>query len=287
MNFDKLTEKIKSFLQEAQTLATRRSHQSLEPEHLLKVMLDDSDALVAKLVRGCDGDLVKLKNSIDLAISKIPSVSGSGAGQLRLSGDLGKIVADAQTVSEKAGDRFVTTERILQAMIMAKKTDVSGYLEGAGISDSKLNQAINDILGPAINFELFSKGVLGKHRRNITPEQFTAFVAEFKRLLIGTYASTVFEYSGQKINYLPFSNPDNKDRVKVRTEFLTQSGGKIPMTFSMNKRGDTQWRVYNIKVQTPDATIELIPLFRNDYSDRISKVGIDKLIEEMRAINNS
>lgn len=151
----------------------------------------------------------------------------------------------------------------------------------------KLNQAINDILGPAINFELFSKGVLGKHRRNITPEQFTAFVAEFKRLLIGTYASTVFEYSGQKINYLPFSNPENKDRVKVKTEFITQSGGKIPMTFSMNKRDDTQWRVYNIKVQTPDATIELIPLFRNDYSDRISKVGIDKLIEEMRAINNS
>ncbi|MGH1377702.1 MAG: ATP-dependent chaperone ClpB [Alphaproteobacteria bacterium] len=145
MNFDKLTEKTKSFLQEAQTLATRHSHQSLEPEHLLKVMLDDSDALVAKLVRGCDGDLVKLKNSIDLAISKIPSVSGSGAGQLRLSGDLGKIVADAQTVSEKAGDRFVTTERILQAMVMAKKTDVSGYLEDAGVYDAKLNKAINSV----------------------------------------------------------------------------------------------------------------------------------------------
>ena len=151
----------------------------------------------------------------------------------------------------------------------------------------KLDKAINDILGPAINFELFSKGVLGKHRRDITPQQFDAFVAEFKRLLIGTYASTVFEYSGQKINYLPFSNPKNKDRVKVVAEFLTQSGGKIPMTFSMNIRDDTKWRVYNIKVQTPDATIELIPLFRTDYSDRISKVGIDKLIEEMREINNS
>ncbi len=150
----------------------------------------------------------------------------------------------------------------------------------------KLNTAINDILGPAINFELFSKGVLGKHRRNITPQQFNAFVVEFRRLLIGTYASTVFEYSGQEIKYLPFSNPNKKDRVKVKTEFVTQSGGKIPMVFSMNLRDDTQWRVYNIKVQTPEATIELIPLFRNDYADRISKVGIDKLIEEMREINN-
>ncbi|PCI97834.1 MAG: ATP-dependent chaperone ClpB [Alphaproteobacteria bacterium] len=145
MNFDKLTEKTKSFLQEAQTLATRHSHQSLEPEHLLKVMLDDSDALVSKLVRGCDGNLTALKSAVNLAISKFPSVSGSGAGQLRLSGDLGKVVADAELIGEKAGDRFVTTERILQAMIMAKKTDVSGYLDDAGLSDAKLNQAINDV----------------------------------------------------------------------------------------------------------------------------------------------
>ena len=145
MNFDKLTEKTKSFLQEAQTLATRHSHQSLEPEHLLKVMLDDSDALVSKLVRGCDGNLATLKNSVNLAISKFPSISGSGAGQLRLSGDLGKIVANAELIGEKSGDRFVTTERILQAMIMAKKTDVSGYLDDAGLSDAKLNQAINDV----------------------------------------------------------------------------------------------------------------------------------------------
>ena len=151
----------------------------------------------------------------------------------------------------------------------------------------KLDKAINDILGPAINFELFSKAVLGKHRRDITPEQFKAFVVEFKRLLIGTYASTVFEYSGQSINYLPFSNPKNKDRVKVETEFVTNAGEKIPMTFSMNIRGDEQWRVYNIKIQTKEATIELIPLFRNDYSDRISRSGIDKLIKEMRQINNS
>ena len=150
----------------------------------------------------------------------------------------------------------------------------------------KLNQAINDIIGPAINFELFSKGVLGKHRRTITKEQFDDFVVEFKRLLIGTYASTAFEFSDEKINYLPFSNPKNKDRVKVKTEFITKNNQKIPMTFSMNIRDDSEWKVYNIKIQTPEATIELIPLFRNDYSDRISKHGIDNLISEMRKIND-
>ena len=145
MNFDKMTEKTKSFLQEAQTLATRYGHQSLEPEHVLKVMLDDSDGLVMKLIRGCDGNFNDLKKSVELAISKFPVVEGSGAGQLRLSGDLAKIFANAENVSEKAGDRFVTTERVLQAMIMAKKSDVSGYLEDVGINDNNINKAINDM----------------------------------------------------------------------------------------------------------------------------------------------
>ncbi len=145
MNFDKLTEKVKTFLQEAQTLATRHSHQSLEPEHMLKVMLDDADGLVSKLVRICDGNFEQLKRSIDAAISKFPVVEGSGAGQLRLSSDLAKIFANAEDISKKAGDSFVTTERILQAMLMAKKSDIAGYLRDAGITDTKLNAAINDM----------------------------------------------------------------------------------------------------------------------------------------------
>lgn len=145
MNFDKLTEKTKSFIQQAQSLAVRYGHQSLEPEHVLKVMLDDPDALVRKLLRSCEADEASLKASLERAISKFPVVEGSGAGQLRLSGDLAKIFANAEQVAEKAGDRFVTTERLLQAMIMAKKSDVAGYLEDVGMTDAKLNAAINDV----------------------------------------------------------------------------------------------------------------------------------------------
>ncbi|MGN7439140.1 MAG: ATP-dependent chaperone ClpB [Alcanivorax sp.] len=145
MDFDKLTEKTKSLLQQAQTLAIRHGHQSLEPEHLLKVMLDDESGLVSKVIRGAGGNVALLKASVEGAVSKFPVVEGSGAGQLRLSADLGKIFANAEKVSEKAGDRFVTTERVLQAMIMAKRTDVAGYLEDAGINDQTLNEAINDV----------------------------------------------------------------------------------------------------------------------------------------------
>ncbi|MCB1531429.1 MAG: ATP-dependent chaperone ClpB [Alphaproteobacteria bacterium] len=145
MNFDKFTEKTRTFFQEAQTLATRKGHQSLEPEHLLRVMLDDPDAIANKLIKAAKGDPVRLKQSLDAALAKLPEVSGPGAGQLRLSSDLVKTGDNALNLAEKSGDKFVTVERLLQAMVMAKKSDVAGYLEDAGVTDKALNQAINDM----------------------------------------------------------------------------------------------------------------------------------------------
>ena len=145
MDFDKLTEKVKSFLQQAQTIAMRSGHQSLEPEHLLKVMLEDDTNIVQRLIEAANGDATKLKQSAEVALSKLPQVTGSGAGQLRLSTDLSKIIDNALTLSEKAGDSFVTAERILQAMSLAKATDIEEYLRNAGVTPTGLNQAINAI----------------------------------------------------------------------------------------------------------------------------------------------
>jgi len=145
MDFDKLTEKSRTFIQQAQTLAARSNHQSLEPEHILRVMLDDEDAIVSRLIQACDGDEARLQKDVNTAIAKFPSVTGSGAGQLRLSGDLSKIFDNALNLSEKAGDKFITAERILQAMVMAKSTDLGGMFEDANIGPEALNQAINSM----------------------------------------------------------------------------------------------------------------------------------------------
>jgi len=145
MDFDKLTEKSKSALQAAQTLAMRSDHQSLEPEHMLKTMLDDEDGLIKKLIKTTDGNVAKLIGSLEAALAKLPAVSGPGSGQLRVSSDLAKILDNALKLAEKSGDKFVTLERVFQAMIMAKKTDVGGYLEDAKVFDTNVNRAINDI----------------------------------------------------------------------------------------------------------------------------------------------
>jgi len=145
MDFEKLTEKSKSLLQQAQTLAMRSDHQSLEPEHVLKVMLDDEDAITARLVQSCGGDTGRLKKEVESALAKLPAVSGPGAGQLRISTDLAKILDNALKLSEKAGDKFVTAERILQAMSMAKASDIAGMLGDSNVTPEGLNSAINNM----------------------------------------------------------------------------------------------------------------------------------------------
>lgn len=145
MDFERLTEKTRSFLQKAQTLAMRHKHQSLEPEHLLRVMLDDEDGQVKKLLKNAGADLSKLQRELDQAVAKFPVVTGSGSGGLRISTDLSKIFDTALNLSEKSGDKFVTAERILQAMALAKATDIEGIFQQSGATAAALNQAINEM----------------------------------------------------------------------------------------------------------------------------------------------
>lgn len=145
MDFERFTEKSRGFMQKAQTLAMRQKHQSLEPEHLLRVMLDDEDGQIPMLIRNAEGDAVKLRQQLDVEIAKFPRVEGPGAGQLRLSSDLAKMLDHALELSEKSGDKYVTGERILQAMSMAKKSNIADVLHNAALTDTALNQAINNM----------------------------------------------------------------------------------------------------------------------------------------------
>ena len=145
MDFDKFSEKFRSLLQKAQTLAMRSKHQSLEPEHLLKVMLEDEDGQILRLIKTAGGESALLKKSIEQSLAKLPAVEGPGAGGLRLSNDLAKIMDSAQQLAEKAGDKFLTTERVLQAMTLAKASEITGHLEEAGVTAAHMNTAINEL----------------------------------------------------------------------------------------------------------------------------------------------
>ncbi|WP_439515565.1 ATP-dependent chaperone ClpB [Oceanibaculum nanhaiense] len=145
MDIEKFTERSKGFLQSAQTMALTRGHQRLMPEHLLKVLLDDSEGLAANLIRASGGDPAKALSTVDAALEKLPCVEGSGAGQVYLSPELARILDQATKIAEKAGDKFVTAERLLLALALAEGSDAGKALKEAGLTPQKLNEAINDV----------------------------------------------------------------------------------------------------------------------------------------------
>lgn len=143
MDFDKFTEKSKGYLQKAQTLAMRNKHQSMEPEHLLRVMLDDEERLIQKLIESAGGDPNKVARLTDAAVAKIPVVTGSGAGGLRISTDLSKMLDSALILAEKSGDKFISGDRVLQAMSLLRGSHVEELLTESGVTPQGLNEAIN------------------------------------------------------------------------------------------------------------------------------------------------
>jgi len=128
MDFEKYTDRSKGFIQAAQTLALGRNHQRFTPEHLLSVLIEDKEGLAANLIAAAGGRPEDVRSGTDAALSKIPSVEGSGAGQVYLAPEMARLFESAQEIAEKAGDRFVTAERLLLALTMAKDTPAAEIL---------------------------------------------------------------------------------------------------------------------------------------------------------------
>lgn len=145
MNIEKYTERARGFIQSAQSLAIREGHQQFTPEHILKVLLDDEEGLAAGLIEKAGGRSREALRDTELALSKLPKVHGAGAGQLYLSPATARILDNAERIAQKAGDSYVTVERLLLALAMEKGTEAAKILERAGISPQLLNAAIEDL----------------------------------------------------------------------------------------------------------------------------------------------
>jgi ATP-dependent Clp protease ATP-binding subunit ClpB len=143
MNFEKYTERARGFVQSAQSLAQRESHQQFAPEHLLKVLLDDPEGLASGLIGQAGGDARLAHRLTEQAISRVPKVTGSAAGQVYLAPGLARVFTAAEKAAEKTGDSFVTAELLLLALTLEKDTEAGKALSQAGVTAQNLNASIN------------------------------------------------------------------------------------------------------------------------------------------------
>ncbi|MCZ7674672.1 MAG: ATP-dependent chaperone ClpB [Roseovarius sp.] len=143
MDLSKFTERSRGFLQAAQTIALRESHQKLAPEHVLKALMDDDEGLASNLIRRAGGQPQLVVQALDLSLGKIPKVSGD-TGQVYMDGQTAKVLDEAQKLAKKAGDSFVPVERLLTALAVVRSA-AKDALDQGGVSAQSLNAAVNDL----------------------------------------------------------------------------------------------------------------------------------------------
>ncbi len=142
MQFENFTDRARGLIQAAQTIVLRESHQQLTPLHLLKALLDDSEGLASNLIRHAGGDPAVALQLADERLTKLPQVDGEGA-QIYIAQNTGRVFARAEEIAKKAGDTFVTAERLLVALAM--EGEAKDALQKAKATPQALNAAINDV----------------------------------------------------------------------------------------------------------------------------------------------
>ncbi len=145
MNIEKYTERSRGFVQSAQSLAMREGHQQFSSLHLLKVLLDDNEGLAAGLIDRAGGNSRAILKATEDALNKLPKVSGSGAGQVYLAPDLARAFDAAEKAGEKAGDSFVTVERLLLGLALERSSEAGKILKDGGVTPQNLNAAIESL----------------------------------------------------------------------------------------------------------------------------------------------
>ncbi|AKI03282.1 ATP-dependent chaperone ClpB [Hoeflea sp. IMCC20628] len=144
MNIEKYSERVRGFIQSAQSKALADGHQQFMPEHLLKVLMDDDQGMASSLIERAGGRPADVRLANEAALAKLPKVTG-GNGQLYLSQPVAKVFETAEEAAKKAGDSFVTVERLLLALVIESSAGTSKILSNAGLTAQGLNQTINDI----------------------------------------------------------------------------------------------------------------------------------------------
>lgn len=145
---------------------------------------------------------------------------------------------------------------------------------------AKLFQLVSDKVLPHMDFKRMSRMVLGRNWKKATAEQQASFTEEFRSLLVRTYATALFEYSGQPIEYKPFRLADGADDAEVKTMIDAGGGPKIPLSYSLAKDAD-EWKVYDVSIDG----ISLVTNYRTSYSRIVKKNGVDGLIKKLAKKN--
>ena len=165
-----------------------------------------------------------------------------------------------------------TTEELL--------SDFSANRETYEANRNSLYDMVNRIAIPHFDFDRMTKIVLGKHYANATEEQISEFTVQFKTLLVRTYSQALFQYSNEKISFVP-AIPYRGGMI-VREEIEVGAAVPVRLEYFLSKK-DSGWKVYDVRIDG----ISLVTTFRNSYNITISRNGLPMLIADLQKKNST
>lgn len=178
--------------------------------------------------------------------------------------------------AKEAPDQILN--RVTQEMIQALRRHDAELKENPEL----IYKIVNKIIVPYIDWAAMSGWVVGRNAwASASESQRSAFIEEFKTLLIHTYASTLRAYNNQVVDYLPIrGGVEGKSRVLVSSLIKEPGRQPIRVTYRMADKGDT-WKVYDISIEG----VSLLKGFQSQFANEIQQGGIDKLLQRLRKHN--
>ncbi|MES2636013.1 MAG: ABC transporter substrate-binding protein [Pseudomonadota bacterium] len=149
-------------------------------------------------------------------------------------------------------------------------------------NQQKIFELAEEKILPNFNFDRVSRLVLGKNWTNATPDQKAAFQAEFRTLLLRTYATALSKYKNQVIEYKPLRLADGANSATVKTIILQPGGQPISVDYALEKQTDA-WKVYDIVIES----VSLVTNYRGQFTQEIRQNGIDSLIKKLADKNKA
>lgn len=161
--------------------------------------------------------------------------------------------------------------------VLARVTELRADLEA---HPEQMHDKVADLIEPYFDFEAMTQSAMGRYWPKADATQRTAVVAEFQELLIRTYGSAVFKYSGKPIEYSDVKWSKDGERALVPTKVEPVSGPAVPIDYKLHQASGS-WKVYDVVIDN----ISLVTNYRSSFANEIRSGGVDGLIAKLRARN--
>lgn len=160
-------------------------------------------------------------------------------------------------------------------------TRVKNEKDALRADPGKMYSLVSEMIFPHFDFQIMSQFVLGEQWKVADEVKRKAFVEQFRKLLVRTYAAALLEYSDQEINYPePGPQPENTRTATVKQDITNPSSGLLPVVYRLhNKTGE--WLVFDVSVDG----VSLVKTYRSSFTSILREGGLDKLIESLAVKN--